>query len=126
MHHAAVARADGDGEPVLRVLVRRGRRVGGLGAVTGDQGDLAQLPVEELGRLAARVIEPDQDRDDAGHGEQPAHPAKGRAAQGYRPHDLRTIQPVPRTLKMTSLPNLRRMEWIRTSTALLSTSSFQP
>src|SRR3546814_7246676 len=39
---------------------------------------------------------------------------------------LETIHPMPLTFLMTSLPSFLRREWIRNSTALLSTSSFQP
>ena len=37
-----------------------------------------------------------------------------------------TIQPAPRTFLMTLAPSFLRTPWIRKSTALLSTSSFQP
>ena len=51
---------------------------------------------------------------------------KQAAAQGCQHLARSTIHPTPRTFLIAVAPNFRRTEWIRNSTALLSTSSLQP
>ena len=115
-----------DGELIFGILIRLRRRVCGGNAVSRVERDLAELPVEKLRRCVMRIKVGKCARRHTYDGKKDGHidercPPKRRGRQ-----DFGSIHPAPRTLRMIVLPNLRRTEWIRTSTALLSTSSPQP
>src|ERR1700704_6160915 len=94
-----------------------------LPAVAYLHGDLSQLAIEEEIRLVPPREIGDEHADQAHGREDRCDPGQGRPANGRHDASLITSQPAPRTLRMISLSNLRRMLWIRTSTALLSISS---
>jgi hypothetical protein len=105
---------------LLHLLVHEGRHH----AVVG--------PVGEARRSGAHQQEQRHQPEQKGP-PQRAHRACGEDVHHSAPLDATGTgwpaamrQPRPRTLRMTSAPSLRRMPWIRTSTALLLTSSPQP
>jgi len=113
------------GEVVFRVVLD-GRicRVGH--ALASVQRYLSKLAVEKRFRFIAREPVRNRSASDPNDGQHRRHPQQCRPAQRGHDPTFTTIQPAPRTLRMTSLSSFLRTEWIKTSTALLSTSSPQP
>jgi hypothetical protein len=117
---------DANRELIFGILIRLCGRVRGGNADSGVERDLAELTVEKLRRCIVRVKVCKCARRQADDGKKDGHIDERRAPQRRGRQDFGSIHPAPRTLRMIVLPNLRRTEWIRTSTALLSTSSPQP
>ena len=117
---------DADGELIFGILIRLGGRVCRGNAGSGVERDLAELTIEKLRRGVMRIKVGKCARRQADDGKKDGHIDERRAPKRRGPQDFGSIHPAPRTLRMIVLPNLRRTEWIRTSTALLSTSSPQP
>ena len=126
MDEPALRIPEGDRELVFGILIRlRGRiRRGNAGA--GVERDLTQLTVEKLRRRVIRINLCKRARRQADDGKEDGYVDKRCSSKRSGRQDFGSIHPAPRTLRMTVLPNFRRAEWIRTSTALLSTSSPQP
>ena len=121
----ALAIPDRDDKIILSVVFHcRGAHIGR--AIPGIQCKHAQLHVKIAIGLAAGDFICNGEGNQANNGQHCRHPDQRGAAQRIHAASFRTIQPAPRTLRMMSLSNFRRMEWISTSTALLSTSSPQP
>ena len=95
------------------------------------RGHFLELIVEQRVRFVARAQIRADRRDRDGERAMPTQQPDQQLAPD-RPHGFRsasgfaTIQPTPRTLRIRSAPSFLRSAWMCTSTALLSTASFQP
>ena len=87
---------------------------------------LQENGVLKLDRLLERPSERQIARRETGPDDEDGESYEETTAQRGDQHERSTIQPTLLTLRMAAAPIFLRMAWIRNSTALLSTSSFQP
>lgn len=102
------------GKYTLNVVVRRQR------------SDLEQDGVLKFDGLIKRPSEGQITSDKRCSDNEDGKAREETTAQRGNQHDRSTIHPTPLTLRMADAPSFFRIAWIRNSTALLSTSSFQP
>lgn len=98
----------------------------GEATALNEARDLDQHGVLRLDRFIECPPVCEDASDEAGHQHDRRQADEQSAAQRVDHGARSTIHPIPRTLRIASVPSFFRMVWIRNSTALLSTSSFQP
>ena len=114
-----------DGDSRLTVDVSLGGKIVQT-AFRRQRPDLQQDGILKLDRLLERPSEGQVTRREPCPDDEDCKPHKETPAQRGDQHGRSTIHPTPLTLRMAAAPSFLRIAWIRNSTALLSTSSFQP